>query len=344
MEAESTSTLLLRQPEYPRDECIRIGAEAIQEGNIVAFPTETVYGLGANVYNEKAILSVFAAKGRPADNPLIVHISDVEQAEELAMQLPGLYSTLAARYFPGPLTLIVKRNAAVLDCVTGGLDTVALRMPDHPLALELIHQAGVPIVGPSANLSGRVSPVKAQQVMNDLDGQIYAVLDGGECSVGIESTVLDITSDRPVVLRPGVISAEDLSEILGMEVPVESSHTEAPRSPGTKYRHYEPELPLTLLLAGANQRDRLEQLIRNYTSAGKRIALLAPESYKALLPECFFSFGGGTAIEYARALYSGLRYFTSKDGDILLCLGIEETGVGMAVMNRLRKSASEVVE
>jgi L-threonylcarbamoyladenylate synthase len=335
---------ILLQTEFPgKDKAISTAAAAIRDGELVAFPTETVYGLGANVYDEAAVLRIFEAKGRPADNPLIVHVASIEQASELVMELPESFHVLAEKYLPGPLTLVMKRNAAVLDCVTAGLETVAVRMPDHAVALQLIKDAGVPIAAPSANISGIASPVTAAQAYNDLNGKVYAVLDGGPSSVGIESTVLDLSSDEAMLLRPGMISKEELEATLGKTVNVADDQDAKPRSPGMKYVHYAPTVPLVLFLAQVDLRTKLVAEIGLYLEKGKKVALIGPDSFEDLGAASFYSFGSGSAVEYARHLYSALRYFSAEDIDILLCPGIEETGPGLAVMNRLRKASSRII-
>ncbi len=325
-------------------DAISLAAESLLAGELVAFPTETVYGLGANIYDEEAVRRIFSVKGRPADNPLIVHIAAAAEAEELAMDVPDTFYELAERFFPGPLTMVLKRNAAVLDIVTAGLETVAVRMPAHPAALDLIRAAGVPLAAPSANVSGKASPVTARQVFDDLSGKIRYILDGGACAVGIESTVIDLTSAIPAMLRPGMISREDIEETLDMEIADSGGVVDAPRSPGMKYRHYEPNVPMILIPYSPVQERRLEDALRLRAEQGKRIALLAPDGYRKLTAHGFYSFGEGTPVEYARGLYSALRQFQPGEVDYLYCLGIAEEGPGMAVMNRLRKAAAEVME
>lgn len=216
-------------------------AKLIREGQIVAFPTETVYGLGADVWNEAAIAEVFKRKGRPSDNPLIVHISDIESLEDLASEIPDIAYRLAKAFWPGPLTLVLNKQDQVPDIVTAGLGTVAIRMPDHPMALKLIANSG-PLVAPSANLSGKPSPTAADHVKEDF-GDAIAILEGGPTRVGIESTVLDLSGEKPIILRPGAIGPEEIEKQTGIKVDYSSINTDggpSPKSPGLKYAHYKP--------------------------------------------------------------------------------------------------------
>lgn len=221
-------------------------AEQIRSGRIVAFPTETVYGLGADVWNIEAIKNTFRVKGRPADNPLIVHISSLDQLSPLVSGIPDVFYLLAERFWPGPLTFILSKKPEVPDIVTGGLDTVGIRMPDHPLALELIGMTG-PLTAPSANLSGKPSPTKAQHVRSDF-GKKFPVLDGGPATIGIESTVLDLTTSPPEILRPGAVTAEMINSIISAEVSENKKNSSRKvKSPGQKYTHYKPEASVTWL-------------------------------------------------------------------------------------------------
>ncbi len=221
-------------------------AELLRSGKIVAFPTETVYGLGASIFSQEGIERIFAAKGRPRDNPLIAHVASLEMALSISRDLPPSFYLLAARFFPGPLTLVVHRHPDVPDSVSAGLDTIAIRFPSHPVALELIRRVGHPLVAPSANLSGKPSGTIAEDVREDLDGRIDAIIDGGPCSIGIESTVLDLVSfEHPTILRPGQITQAELAEFLQEEVLLYTSGPKA--SPGMRYRHYAPNTPVKVV-------------------------------------------------------------------------------------------------
>ncbi|MAT40270.1 MAG: threonylcarbamoyl-AMP synthase [Ectothiorhodospiraceae bacterium] len=321
---------------------IAFAAEEIRDGGLVAFPTETVYGLGAEIYNEGAIRKIFEVKGRPPDNPLIVHIADPEQGIELMQQVPDRYNVLATAFMPGPLTLVVQRNASVLDVVTAGLETVAIRMPSHPLALELIRAVGAPLAAPSANVSGNPSPTTAEEAYEELDGKVAFILDGGRSDIGIESTVLDITGSKPVILRPGMITGEDISGALHEDV-LHASEAGEVRSPGVKYRHYMPAVPMTLF-AGQNAEDGIAAAAERLIAEGQRVGVLAPERMKRISHTLFYSLGKGATLDYAKYMYSGLRFFSAQQVDVLLCAGIEEEHQGLAIMNRLRKAATTIRE
>ena len=226
-------------------------AEVLRSGGLVAFPTETVYGLGANALDEEAVKSIYRAKGRPSDNPLIVHIADTAAVKDLTDSIPGTAQALMDAFWPGPLTLVMPRSSLVPDIVTAGLDTVAVRMPSHPIASALIKKAGVPVAAPSANSSGRPSPTLARHVIEDMMGKIDVIIDGGNAEVGVESTVLDITVDPPVILRPGGVTLEQLRHVLGNvisdQTPGISDMAGTPKSPGMKYRHYSPKATMLLI-------------------------------------------------------------------------------------------------
>ncbi|MFN8359931.1 MAG: L-threonylcarbamoyladenylate synthase [Candidatus Kapaibacterium sp.] len=235
-----------------RETAITASAELLKQDHVVAFPTETVYGLGARIFSETAIRKIYAAKGRPSDNPLIAHIATIRQVSEIAIDIPDEFYRLAEAFFPGALTIVLKRNPRVPAIVSAGLDTIAVRMPNHPIALALINAVGEPLVAPSANLSGRPSPTSAQHVLDDLGGRIAAVIDGGPCVVGIESTVLNILTPTPVILRPGAVTREQLERVLGREILVhDAASPEVPLAPGMKYRHYAPLARIRLVQSWA---------------------------------------------------------------------------------------------
>jgi len=320
-------------------------AGLLREGMLVAFPTETVYGLGANALDEEAVRRVYEVKGRPKDNPMIVHVHTVAQARELMQVVPALFAELTNEFWPGPLTLIVRHNAAVPDVVTAGLDTVALRMPDHSITRQLLHETAVPVAAPSANISGRPSPTDARTVYAELQGRIAAVLDGGDCPVGIESTVLDLTTREPVILRPGTVTREDLEDVIQSRVHFIESYEGAPRSPGTKYRHYAPRVPVYIVPHDpdpAAMDAALRAAVAAQSRAGWRVGLLAPERWHDAGATHFSSLHDGRAVDYARLLYAGLRTLDDCGVDVIICPGIEAVGVGYAVMNRLLK-AGEII-
>lgn len=321
-------------------------AELIKQGGLVAFPTETVYGLGANGLDEQAVASIYQAKGRPCDNPLILHIADRSEITRLVQKIPENARALMDRFWPGPLTVVLERTPVVPDKVTGGLDTVAVRMPDSAVARALIRLAGVPVAAPSANTSGRPSPTTAQAVLADLTGKIDAVIDAGPANIGLESTVVDCTTPVPTLLRPGGVTAEMLVEVLGaVEIdPALGGGESRPKSPGMKYAHYAPSAPLILL--EGDYRKLLNRLISELTRSmaeGKRVgAVVSSETAAALSPRVVTAnYGSRTApAEVAAALYTALRKFDAEPVDVIYAEGIEDTGIGLAVMNRLRKASA----
>jgi L-threonylcarbamoyladenylate synthase len=327
----SKRTLLLRSDE----KCVAKAARILRLGGLVAFPTETVYGLGASVTEQASLARIFAVKGRPADNPLIVHVAERAQVSLVAAAVPVRASCLMDYFWPGPLSLVLPRNPAISDLISAGLPTVAVRMPDHPVALRLISAAGVAVAAPSANCSGRPSPTTARHVLADLGGRIDAVIDGGPCSVGVESTVLDLTGERAVILRPGGVSREAISRALGEPVEtVRWSGTTAPPSPGMKYRHYAPRVPLILITGSPPRRAGLiRSLSRYYEKMGMPVGLLSQSGSSAV-----------EASRLARSLYLALRAFELQGVRLILVEEIPDRGLGAAVMNRLRKAASRVIK
>lgn len=311
---------------------IKVAARTIRNGGLVAFPTETVYGLGANAYSEKAVRKIFVAKGRPPDNPLIVHISSLDMLNTVIAELPPTAKPLL-NLWPGPITLVLPHSERIPDVVTAGLDTVGVRMPNHPIALALIRESGVPIAAPSANLSGRPSPTSAEHVIDDLYGKVDIIIDGGQVRIGLESTVLDVTHDPPTVLRPGAITPEDLETILGrVRVAGESNGT--PRSPGMKYRHYSPKAPLHVL-----SRKEMHKFIEQHRDLKIGIILLKDGLEHAQ------TFDGTTFVakdiyDYALNMFGWFREFDKMGTDVILAEPVEEKGLGLAIMNRLRKAES----
>lgn len=320
-------------------------AALLQAGQLVAFPTETVYGLGANGLDEQAVKAIFVAKGRPSDNPLILHIDTVDKLTALAASVPPNAAALVERYWPGPLTIVVKRRPIVPDVVTGGLDTVAVRLPSSVVARELIRLAGVPIAAPSANTSGRPSPTTAQAVLTDIAGKIAAVIDAGSCDIGVESTVVDCTTPVPTLLRPGGITYEMLVEVLG-EVEIDPTLAGAqaiPKSPGMKYTHYAPVAPLFLIEAEPTEVNIvLKREIAQALAAGKMVgAIVSSELAGSLPPQVITAVYGqrGDTAVIAANLYEVLRSFDNTAVEVIYAEGIDEQGLGLAVMNRLRKAA-----
>ena len=317
------------------DEDIKTAAYIIKSGGLVVFPTETVYGLGADAFNESAVKNVYAAKGRPSDNPMIVHIGRASDIGSLTPELNDTIVKLIDNFWPGPLSLVVKKKPVVPGAVTGGLDTVAVRMPDDAAALALIKEAGCPIAAPSANISGSPSPTKPAHVIRDLDGKVDAIIAGGDCRVGIESTVLDVTCDMPVILRPGIITAEDIKAVIGAEVKLDpallsGAQNDAdikPRSPGMKYKHYAPRAEMAVIEGQREKvKSEIERLKKLNEGLGNRVGVI-------LFEEKAFR-------EAAHDFFAELRELDEQGADIIFAGALSETdGVGFAVMNRMMKSA-----
>lgn len=328
---------------------LRYAAEVIKSGGLVAFPTETVYGLGANAFDETSVKKIFKAKGRPCDNPLIVHVAKKEDVYRLVKDIPPEASRLMDSFWPGPLTLVMNKSDAVPYAVTAGLDTVAIRMPSHPVALELIRMCRLPIAAPSANASGRPSPTSAAHVIDDLWGRIDVIIDSGNTDVGLESTVLDTTTSPYVILRPGGISPEELENVLHgisidpsaiAETPLQN-HT--PRSPGVKYSHYSPRADVVIVEGKDLSKivGKINSLIEEYGKKGVKVGVLATDQTKNLyhVPDVI-SVGDRQHPEIiASNLFNALREFDRRKVDLIFAEAIETCGIGLAVMNRLNKAA-----
>ncbi len=326
---------------------VALAASLLREGRLVAFPTETVYGLGANALDPAAVAAIFAAKDRPADNPLIMHIHSTAQLEGL-VTVPEGAEPLMARFWPGPLTLLMPKTDRVPDIVTAGLDTVAVRMPSHPVCRDLLRETGLPVAAPSANHSGKPSPTTAEHVLRDMDGRIPLILDGGPCDVGLESTVLDLCHGRPCILRPGGVTREMLSEVLG-EVDVAGSvlrplkEGEVARSPGMRYRHYAPEGRITLVTgAGSEVMQALHVLVHEAEQAGKRACVLCFSEHTEELADCCPHDLGRASRpdETAARLFAILRRLDDEGMDLIYSEALDPEGVGLAVMNRLGRAAA----
>ena len=328
---------------YTTDE-IEKAANELRLGELIAFPTETVYGLGADATNEQAVKRVYLAKGRPSDNPLIVTVSSRKMVEEYVESLPERAVKLMDAFWPGPLTMILKiKEGALSKAVTGGLETAAFRMPQNKATLKLIESAGVPIVGPSANSSGKPSPTTAQHVYHDLEGRIAGILDDGPTQVGVESTIIDLSSEHPVILRPGAVTVEQLEEVL-KETVLSDKHKvgvkEAPKAPGMKYKHYAPDAQVLIVKAGDWDKALLWRKNKQ-----ERVGVMAFNEVlkNADLPKKLSYSLGDTVFDASRRLFAGLRYFDSEEKvDFILCAGVKEAGLGEAYMNRLKKSAGNV--
>ena len=337
-------------PAAPDPHTIARAAEVIRRGGLVAFPTETVYGLGANALDEAAVRRIFEVKRRPADNPLIVHISRMDDLYLLASEVPPVAEGLARRFWPGPLTIVLPRSEVVPDVTTGGLSTVAVRMPSHPVARALIEAAEVPVAAPSANLAGRPSPTSAVHVMEDLGGRIEMILDGGEIVYGVESTVLDLTTSPPTVLRPGPVTLEELRAILG-EVAVhpvvagEETEVLLARSPGMKYRHYAPRAELVVVEGRPEAvRRKMEELISEGRRRGLRVGAVITRELAGVEADVVKVIGSRSdPREVARNIFRVLRELDAEGVQLAVVEGIEPSGIGLAVMNRLRKAAGHRV-
>ena len=322
-------------------EIFRQAKHVIESGGVVAFPTETVYGLGANAFDPEACRKIYEAKGRPSDNPLILHVSDMSGAEECGY-IGDRGRKLAGSFWPGPLTMVADRKPGVPDTVTGGLDTVALRMPAHPTAGNLLRTVHIPVAAPSANLSGSPSPTTAAHVLNDLDGRIDMVIVDDTVNVGLESTIIDVTSESPVILRPGVITREQLEEALGETVTFagDDAGEEAPRAPGMKYRHYAPEAGLFLVCGEEAKRTAsVNRLAAEAETLGKKVFILAHGGIAGNYKCGNVIDLGRDPVEAASSLYGALRQCDDKGADVIFAEGFEEKGVGIALMNRLKKAA-----
>ena len=325
-------------------------AQLIRSGELVAFPTETVYGLGADALNPQASKKIYAAKGRPSDNPLIVHIAKFEDLEDIAKKVPQEAKKLADAFWPGPLTMIVDKNEKVPYETTGGMDTVAIRMPDHPAALELIRQSGCLIAAPSANTSGRPSPTLAEHVAEDLGGRIPMILDGGEVGIGIESTIIDLTEKIPMILRPGYITKEMLEAVIGTVQTdpgiIAADSTKKPKAPGMKYRHYAPKANL-MLIDGAKGAvvDKINELTDAMHSEGKKVGIIGTdETVASYRGDMVLSIGAREDEDaIARHLYKLLREFDEADVDVIYSESFATPRIGQAIMNRLLKAAGHQV-
>ena len=316
-------------------------AQKLNQNEVVAFPTETVYGLGGNAKSDEAVMKIFEAKGRPGDNPLIIHIANTEQIHSFVKEIPNQAAVLMDAFWPGPLTIILEKTDGVLsEKATAGLSTVAVRMPDHPVALALIEESGLPLAAPSANLSGKPSPTTAAHVTDDLTGRIAGIVNGGATGVGLESTVVDCTGDIPAILRPGGITKEQLEAVVG-EVAVDPAlkdSEQAPKSPGMKYRHYAPNAPFYLV---DGTKEEIQQLVNEKRREGQKVGVMTTKENKSFYDsDIVIPCGERAKLEtVAEALYDTLRAFNQEDLDIIFGEIFPEQGVGQAIMNRLSKAS-----
>ena len=355
----------------PEDEAkLQEAAGILRAGGLVAFPTETVYGLGGNGLLKEASRSIYAAKGRPSDNPLILHISDMKELEPITREIPHRARTLAEHFWPGPLTMILNKAEIVPLETTGGLSTVAVRMPEHEVARRLIALAGVPVAAPSANTSGRPSPTTAAHVREDLEGKIEAILDGGPSGIGLESTIVDLSGEEPVLLRPGAITAEMLEKALGervlldpaLEKPLDPSVH--PKAPGMKYRHYAPKAPMVIIQGKAGTfageellrvEEAVDREVDRSLEAGKRTALICSDESLSYYQKRYEGpLAKGQLIlrtmgtlnreeSIAHNLFSVLREMDEVQAEYIVAEGVNTEAIGYAVMNRMKKAAAQQV-
>ncbi|WP_314970742.1 L-threonylcarbamoyladenylate synthase [Peptostreptococcus stomatis] len=329
----------------PDKDLIAVFASMLASGKTVIFPTETVYGLGANALDEEAAAKIYQAKGRPSDNPLLVHVADKEDVYDLVENIDNRAKLLMDRFWPGPLTIVFKKKDIIPDRTSGGLDTVAIRMPSDQVARNLIRQAGVPIAAPSANISGRPSPTKPEHIIRDMDGRVDGILVGGSCNYGVESTIVDLSGDVAMVLRPGSITLEMLGEVLG-QVNLDPSLKNKDdniraKAPGMKYKHYSPQAQVYIVRAG-DQEDfarRVDELYLDNAKKGLKTGVLTRSSDQHPYQAQVFDLGESDA-EVAKNLFDSLISLDRESIDIAYVPYFEEKGLGVAIMNRLKKAAA----
>ena len=325
------------------DLTIEEAAALLRRGEVVAFPTETVYGLGADATSAAAIQKIFTAKGRPGDNPLIVHIGLREQLSQVVSEIPEVAQKLMDAFWPGPLTIILPKQAGIAENVTAGLSSVGVRIPAHPAALALLQACKLPIAAPSANVSGRPSPTQARHVADDLTGKLAGILDGGATEIGLESTVIDCTSTPPMILRPGGVTREQIEAVIG-SITIAESLTDAdsaPKSPGMKYTHYAPRAPL-YMVRGDDARFRC--LIAEAQAEGKRVGILVPADQADYGADVVLTCGRiGDPLSVSKALYAALREFDEYELDVIYLAPFYGADLGEAIGNRLQKASGHRV-
>lgn len=330
-----------------RKEVIREAAEVIKRGGLVAFPTETVYGLGANALDENAVSNIFAAKGRPRDNPLIIHIADIKDLYKYSSEVTDFAKKAAEKFWPGPMTILLKKADCIPYVTSAGLPTVGIRFPSSEIAHELIKESGVPIAAPSANISGRPSPTDVQRCIEDLDTRVDYILGGENSEVGVESTIIDCSVYPPCILRPGGITLEQLQEIdekVYIDPAILNKMPDGikPKAPGMKYRHYAPKAKVIIIRGNLQKTiEKINKLTDNYIKEGKSVGIMATEeSISSYNIDNIICVGKRSdLLTVAHNLFESLRSFDDKGVDIILAEAVEEKGVGVAIMNRLKKSA-----
>jgi len=321
--------------------------EILRNGGLVAFPTETVYGLGANALDPNAIKKIFEVKGRPQDNPLIVHISDFEDIKPLVVDIPEIANKIMNKFWPGPLTIILKKSSIIPSVTCAGLDSVGIRMPSSNIARQIIRASKVPIAGPSANISGRPSPTDAERCIEDLNGKIECIVSGEKCNVGVESTIVDCTTYPPCILRPGGLTLEMLKSIddniyIDSAIMKKCDKDFKPKAPGMKYKHYAPKAPVKIIQGDLMKTTvKINEMARDYIEQNKVVGIMATnETLKEYNNAVVISLGSREEMSsIARNLFETLRSFDDNKVDIILSEAFEEEGIGIAVMNRLKKSA-----
>ncbi len=325
-----------------RKKVLKKSAEVIKKGGLVVFPTETVYGLGANALDEKALKKIFKAKGRPSDNPIIVHIGEKKQLADLVENISPDHKKLMNAFWPGPLSIIFKKKDNISDILSGGLPTIAVRMPANKVAKDLIKYSGVPIAAPSANISGRPSGTKGEHIYDELKGKVSVIIESGFSDIGLESTVVKVEKGKVLILRPGKITKEMLGKVLGpRSVSLATRKKDLKSSPGTRYRHYAPEALLEIL-SGKNK--MLEKGL-NLKKKGKKVGIITvtedKKYFNKFLPDVFVIGGRNNLKEISKNLYHALRFFDTRAIDMILCPSFTEKGLGMAIMDRLKRASKK---
>lgn len=334
-------TEIFKITEKNKEEVLNKAATIIKNGGLVVFPTETVYGLGANVFNEEALKKIFLAKGRPSDNPIIVHVCNKEQLKDLAKNISENQKKLMDAFWPGPLTIIFDKKESISNVVSGGLPTIAVRMPSNKIAYELIKLAGVPIAAPSANVSGKPSGTTGKDIYNDLSGKIEMIIDSDFSDIGVESTVVKFNGSDLLILRPGAITKEMLEKVIfPVSVNFAKNKNDLQASPGTRYRHYAPEAKLEIL-----SKEEIENRAEFFKNQKLKIGIITTEQNRKLfekyLPNIFVLGNEDNLEEISQKLYSALRFFDNKDVDVILCQSFPEEGLGVAIMDRLKRASSK---
>ncbi len=333
-------TEIVKITEQNSKEVLSKAANIIKNGELVVFPTETVYGLGANVFDEKALAKIFLAKGRPSDNPIIVHVGEKEQLKKLTDNVSENQKKLIDAFWPGPLTIIFEKKKDISNIVSGGLPTIAVRMPSNIFAHELIKLAGVPIAAPSANISGRPSGTTGQDIYDDLSGEIEMIIDTGPSNIGVESTVVKINDDSLLILRPGKITKEMIEKVISLSVVFAKNKNDLQASPGTKYRHYAPKAKLEIV--SKKEMKNQAEILKN---KNLKVGIMATEQNKNLfekyLPNIFVLGDENNLEEISKNLYSALRFFDARDVDVILCQKFLSKGLGVAIMDRLERASSK---